>query len=63
MQNKFDRLIELRKQQETTQSEIDALVAELSGIIKPVKKRNKKENTKEAPVKEPVRTKVPDPTI
>jgi hypothetical protein len=59
MQNKLERLIELRKQQATTQVEIDELVAELSGIIKPVKKRAKKETKKEVVAK----SKMPDATI
>jgi len=51
MQNKLERLIELRKQQETTQLEIDQLVTELSGIIKTRKKRAKKEPVKEVGAK------------
>jgi hypothetical protein len=45
MENKLERLIELRKLQETTQVEIDQLVTELSGIISPKKKRAKKETS------------------
>ena len=51
MQNKLERLIELRKQQENTQVEIDQLVTELSGIIQPRKKRAKKEPVKEVGAK------------
>jgi hypothetical protein len=49
MEQKLQRLIELRKLQATNQTEIDQLVAELSSLIKPVKKRTKKEKE---PVKE-----------
>jgi hypothetical protein len=47
MEQKLQRLIELRKLQHTQQTEIDQLVAELSSIIKPTKKRAKKEPVKE----------------
>jgi hypothetical protein len=47
MEQKLQRLIELRKLQQTNQIEIDHLVAELSNIIKPTKKRAKKEPVKE----------------
>ena len=47
MEQKLHRLIELRKLQQTNQTEIDQLVAELSSLIKPVKKRGKKEHVKE----------------
>lgn len=43
MEGKLQRLMELRKQQQTTQVEIDQLVTELSAIISPKKKRAKKE--------------------
>ena len=43
MEHKLQRLMELRKLQQTNQTEIDQLVAELSSIIKPTKKRAKKE--------------------
>jgi hypothetical protein len=49
MEQKLQRLIELRKLQATNQTEIDHLVAELSSLIKPVKNRTKKEKE---PVKE-----------
>ena len=56
MEQKFARLIELRKQQETTKKEIDELVAELSGIIQPRKKRTKKEPVKEVGAKPKIPT-------
>jgi hypothetical protein len=43
VEHKLARLIELRKLQQAQQTEIDQLVAELSSIIKPTKKRAKKE--------------------
>lgn len=43
MEQKLQRLIELRKLQQTNQTEIDQLVTELSSIISPKKKRAKKE--------------------
>ena len=48
MEQKLQRLIELRKLQASNQTEIDQLVAELSSLIKP-KKWTKKEKE---PVKE-----------
>ena len=61
MEQKLQRLIELRKLQATNQTEIDNLVAELSNLIKPVKKRGKKEKE---PVKEVVaKPKMPTATI
>jgi hypothetical protein len=51
MEQKLQRLIELRKLQATNQIEIDQLVAELSSLIKPVKKRTKKEPVKEVAAK------------
>jgi hypothetical protein len=43
VEHKLQRLIELRKLQQTQQMEIDQLVAELSNVISPKKKRAKKE--------------------
>jgi hypothetical protein len=43
VEQKLQRLIELRKLQQSNQAEIDQLVAELSSIISPKKKRAKKE--------------------
>jgi hypothetical protein len=51
LERKLQRLIELRKLQQTNQIEIDELVAELSSLIKPVKKRAKKEPVKEVGAK------------
>ena len=51
MEQKLQRLIELRKLQHTQQTEIDQLVAELSSIIQPKKKRTKKEPVKEVGAK------------
>jgi hypothetical protein len=51
MEQKLQRLIELRKLQQTNQTEIDQLVAELSSIIQPKKKRAKKEPVKEVGAK------------
>ena len=51
MEQKLQRLIELRKLQQNNQTEIDQLVAELSNIIKPTKKRGKKEPVKEVGTK------------
>jgi hypothetical protein len=45
LEHKLQRLIELRKLQQNNQTEIDQLVAELSSIIQPKKKRAKKEAT------------------
>ena len=58
MEQKLQRLIELRKLQASNQTEIDQLVAELSSLIKPVKKRGKKE-----PVKDVGKPKMPTATI
>ena len=45
MENKLERLLELRKLQEKTETEIGLLVTELSGIIQPKKrKRNESAN-------------------
>jgi hypothetical protein len=41
MENKLEKLIELRKLQETTEAEIGRLVSELSGIIHPKKRKQK----------------------
>jgi hypothetical protein len=43
MENKLERLLELRKLQEKTETEIGQLVTELSSIIQP-KKRKRKES-------------------
>ena len=51
MEQKLQRLIELRKLQASNQIEIDQLVAELSSIIQPKKKRAKKEPVKEVGAK------------
>jgi len=51
MEQKLHRLIELRKLQQTNQAEIDQLVAELSSIIQPKKKRAKNEPVKEVGAK------------
>jgi hypothetical protein len=51
MEQKLQRLIELRKLQAAHQIEIDQLVTELSSLIKPVKKRAKKEPVKEVGTK------------
>ena len=56
MEQKLQRLIELRKLQQNNQTEIDQLVAELSNIIRPTKKRAKKEKE---PVKEVSKPKMP----
>jgi hypothetical protein len=56
MEQKLHRLIELRKLQHTQQTEIDQLVAELSNIIKPTKKRTKKEPVKEVGAKPKIPT-------
>jgi hypothetical protein len=58
VEQKLHRLIELRKLQQTNQTEIDQLVAELSSIIQPKKKRAKKE-----PVKEVGKPKIPTATL
>jgi hypothetical protein len=41
VENKLERLLELRKLQEATEAEIGQLVAELSGIIQPRKRKRK----------------------
>jgi hypothetical protein len=51
VEQKLQRLIELRKLQASNQIEIDQLVAELSSIIQPKKKRAKKEPVKEVGAK------------
>ena len=51
MEQKLHRLIELRKLQQANQTKIDQLVAELSSIIQPKKKRAKKEFVKEVGAK------------
>jgi hypothetical protein len=56
MEQKLHRLIELRKLQQTNQTEIDQLVAELSSIIQPKKKRTKKEPAKEVGAKPKIPT-------
>jgi hypothetical protein len=44
LQNKLERLLDLRKLQETTEAEIRLPVAELSGIIQPKKRKRKEAN-------------------
>jgi hypothetical protein len=48
MDNKLEKLAALRKQKESIENQINDLIAELTGIIKPVRKRKAKQEGSES---------------